>query len=75
MDWNMPPVVKELDLTVLHYFVFERIIGIRRNNQRNFPNLQYNRNFAQCITLVDSGQARAAFITNEVTMNEVKKVC
>ncbi|MGV3586884.1 MAG: DUF1015 domain-containing protein [Adhaeribacter sp.] len=75
MDWNMPPVVKELDLTVLHYFVFERIIGIRRNNQRSFPGLQYNRNFAQCLTLVDSGQARAAFITNEVTMKQVKKVC
>jgi uncharacterized protein (DUF1015 family) len=75
MDWNMPVVVKELDLTVLHYFVFERILGIRRNNQRNFPDLQYNRNFAQCLTMVDTGKARAAFITNEVTMDEVKKVC
>jgi uncharacterized protein (DUF1015 family) len=75
LDWNMPAVVKDLDLTVLHYFVFERIIGIRRNNQRNFPNLSYIRNFAQCLTLVDAGKARAAFITNEVTMDEVKKVC
>ncbi|GEO04610.1 hypothetical protein AAE02nite_22740 [Adhaeribacter aerolatus] len=75
LDWNMPPVVKDLDLTVLHYFVFERIMGIRRNHQRNFSDLQYNRNFAQCLTLVDTSQARAAFITNEVTMNEVKQVC
>lgn len=75
LDWNMPQVVKELDLTVLHYFVFERIIGIRRNHQRNFPELQYIRNFAQCINLVDAGQARVAFITNEVTMEEVKNIC
>ncbi|MDB5263834.1 MAG: hypothetical protein JWQ14_3117 [Adhaeribacter sp.] len=75
IDWNLPAVVKELDLTVLHYFVFEGIIGIRRNHQRNFTPLKYIRNFSQCLTLVDAGQARAAFITNEVTMDEVKKVC
>lgn len=75
LNWNMPTVVKELDLTVLHYFVFEKIIGIRRNQQRNFPDLQYNRNFTQCLSLVDSGKARLTLITNEVTMDDVKRVC
>ena len=75
LDWNMPEVVKELDLTVLHYFVFEKLIGIRRNQLRTFGDIQYIRNFAQCLTMVDSGQARLALITNEITMDAVKRVC
>ena len=73
--WNFPAVVKALDLTVLHYFVFEKILGIVRAKQRTHPDLHYIRNFTQCLALVDAGKARAAFITNEITMQEVKEVC
>jgi uncharacterized protein (DUF1015 family) len=73
--WHFPEVVKELDLTVMHFFIFEKILGIVREKQRHFPGLQYVRNFSQCLTLVDSGKARLALITNEVTMEEVKAVC
>lgn len=73
--WNFPPEVKNLDLTVLHYFIFERILGIVRAKQRSHPSLQYIRNFTQCLSLVDAGKARLALITNQVTMPEVKEVC
>ena len=73
--WHFPEVVKELDLTVMHFFIFEKILGIVREKQRHVPGLQYVRNFSQCLTLVDSGKARLALITNEVTMEEVKAVC
>ena len=73
--WNFPAVVKELDLTVLHYFVFEKVLGIVREKQRTYSGLQYIRNFSECLALVDSGKAQAAFITNEISMQEVKDVC
>jgi len=73
--WNFPDIVKALDLTVLHYFVFEKILGIVRAKQRTHPDLQFIRNFTQCLAMVDAGKARAAFITNEITMQEVKNVC
>lgn len=73
--WHFPAVVKELDLTVMHFFVFEKVLGIIREQQRDYPALQYIRNFTQCLSLVDAGQARLALITNEVTMEEVKAVC
>jgi uncharacterized protein (DUF1015 family) len=75
IDWNMPDVVKELDLTVLHYFLFEKIIGIRRDQLRTYSEIMYIRNFAQCLHLVETGQARLAVITNEVSMDDVKRVC
>ncbi|KAA9325175.1 DUF1015 domain-containing protein [Adhaeribacter soli] len=75
IDWETTPEVKELDLTVLHYFVFERVLGIVSEAQRNYPGLSYVRNFTECITKVDSHTAEAAFITNEVSMDQVKRVC
>jgi uncharacterized protein (DUF1015 family) len=75
INWETTPEVKALDLTVLHYFIFDKVLGIEQEAQRNYPGLNYVRNFTECIAKVDSGAAEAAFITNEVTMEEVKRVC
>jgi uncharacterized protein (DUF1015 family) len=74
LDWAVPPEVKELDLTVLHFFVFERVLGIGQEEQRTYAPLQYERNFTACVSRVDAGKARAAFITNDVSMEQVKRV-
>ncbi len=75
LNWNFPEEVKALDLTVMHYFIFEKVLGIFRTAQRSHVDLLYERNFTACIRKVDTGEARLALITNEVTMEEVKKVC
>ncbi|MCJ8163569.1 DUF1015 domain-containing protein [Pontibacter sp. E15-1] len=75
IDWNFPQEVKDLDLTVMHYFIFEKILGIYRKAQRDYPDLSYVRSFTACIRQVDSGEARMALITNEITMEQVKRVC
>ncbi len=75
IDWDTTPEVKELDLTVLHFFVFEKVLGIPSEAQRNYHGLSYVRNFTECITHVDSHKAEVAFITNEVSMDQVKRVC
>ena len=59
----------------MHYFIFEKILGIYRKAQRNYSGLSYVRNFTSCIRQVDTGEARLALITNEVTMDQVKRVC
>ncbi|QDA61950.1 DUF1015 domain-containing protein [Hymenobacter jejuensis] len=76
LTWDTTPEVKALDLTVLHYFVLERVLGIAGPDaQRQWTGIAYVRNFSECLTRVDRGEARAAFITNEVTMDEVERVC
>ena len=76
LDWDTTPEVKALDLTVLHYFVIEKALGVvGPEAQRQWPGVAYVRNFPECLTRVDRGEARAAFITNEVTMPEVEAVC
>ncbi|WP_276495884.1 DUF1015 domain-containing protein [Pontibacter litorisediminis] len=75
IDWNFPEEVKQLDLTVMHYFIFEKILGIYRQEQRDYKGLSYERNFTACIRKVDKGEAHLALITNEISMEQVKRVC
>ena len=75
LDWPVPPAVADLDLTILHYFVFARVLGMDREQQRRAPELAYVRAVPDCLHRVEAGEAAAAFITNEVTMTEVLRVC
>ena len=76
LAWHTTPEVKDLDLTVLHYFVFQQALGLGdAAAQRRNPALAYVRGLAECLRQVDRGEARAAFITQEVTMAQVESVC
>jgi uncharacterized protein (DUF1015 family) len=75
MKWHFPQEVKELDLTVLHYFFIDQLLGISGKEHRDTAYLQYERNFTECLTQVLSGKAQIALITNEVEIEEIEKVC
>jgi uncharacterized protein (DUF1015 family) len=76
LDWETTEEVKALDLTVLHFFVFDRVLGVAGPDaQRAWLGVAYVRNFTECLQRVDRGEARAAFIVNEVSMAEVEAVC
>jgi len=75
MTWHFPEEVKTLDLTVMHYFIIEKIIGIPGKEQRQSENIDFDRSFSDCLTKVFKDEAQLAIITNEVTIEEIKKVC
>jgi len=76
LNWTTTDQVKDLDLTVLHFFVLEKALGIvGPDAQRTWPGVAYVRNFTECLQRVDRGEARAALIVNEVSMAEVEAVC
>lgn len=76
LSWVTTAEVKALDLTVLHFFVLEKVLGLAGPDvQRSWPGVAYVRSFAECLQRVDRGEARAAFIVNEVRMAEVEAVC
>lgn len=75
LKWPFPEEVKKLDLTVMHYFIIEKILGISGKEQRQSEHLAYDRSFSDCLTKVSQQQAQMAIITNEVTIEEVKKIC
>jgi uncharacterized protein (DUF1015 family) len=75
LKWPFPEEVKSLDLTVMHYFIIEKILGIAGKNQRQSSHLDFDRSFSDCLKRVIQGEAQLAIITNEVSIEEVKQVC
>ena len=75
LHWEIPQVIKDLDLTVMHYFIIERVLGILQKDQRSSNNISFGRNFSDCLTKIIAEEAQVAIITNDISMEEVKQVC
>jgi uncharacterized protein (DUF1015 family) len=75
LRWPFPSIVKELDLTVMHYFIIEKALGIPGREQRRSEHILFDRNFPECVEKVHTGNCQLAIITNEVSIEEVKRVC
>jgi uncharacterized protein (DUF1015 family) len=75
IDWPVPDAVKNLDLTVMHFFILDKVLGIDFEAQRKSHQISYVKNFSACIAAVDTAHGTIALITNEVTMQQVKEVC
>jgi len=74
LSWALPEEVKQLDLTVLHYFIIEKIFGLPGKNQRMSGHVDFNRSISDCVTKVTQGEAQMAIITNPVTIEDVKRI-
>lgn len=75
MKWQFPDVVKKLDLTVMHYFIIEKALGIPGKDQRKSEHIFFDRSFSDCLKRVLKDEAQLAIITNEVSIEDVKNVC
>ncbi|MFM7488443.1 MAG: DUF1015 domain-containing protein, partial [Cytophagales bacterium] len=75
LRWHFPEEVKALDLTVLHYFIIEKVFGIPGKEQRGSENIAFDRSFSDCLAKAIKGEVQMAIITQEVSIEEVKKVC
>jgi len=73
--WNFPDEVKALDLTMMHYFIIQEILGIKGKDQGTSECIEYERSFTACLTRVLKGDVQLALITNEVSIADVKTVC
>jgi uncharacterized protein (DUF1015 family) len=75
IEWNFPKEIKELDLTVLHYFIIGKGLNIKEKDQKNIKNINFSNKFTKCINAVKEDKAQMALITREIPIEEVKKVC
>jgi uncharacterized protein (DUF1015 family) len=75
LSWHFPIQVKEMDLTIMHYFIIEKILGIKGKDQRASSNISFERNFHHCLSKIEHGESQIAIITNEISIQQVKKIC
>jgi uncharacterized protein (DUF1015 family) len=69
-----PKEVRELDVSILHALVFERIFGISSEDVRAGGNIEYTIDARSALHTVSSGKADGAFLMNPPTVSDVERV-
>jgi uncharacterized protein (DUF1015 family) len=72
---DVPVAVRELDVSILHTLVFQRIFGIKPDEVRKGGNIEYTIDAGKAVAEVQSGSADGAFIMAPPTVNDVERVC
>lgn len=73
--WPFPQEILNLDLTILHYFVIEKVFGIPGAEQRRSGRILFERNPEIVEAYVKAGTAKAGFLTRPITVDQVMSVC
>ena len=66
--------LRELDVSVLHTLVLERIFGIDKENMAKQKNLTYTRSADEALAEVDGKRANCAFLLNPTRVEEIRDV-
>jgi uncharacterized protein (DUF1015 family) len=72
---DLPIVIRQLDLVILHDVLFDKILGIPDLKQKNSTQITYERNFSRCLQEVQAQKASFAVITREIELSQVLEVC
>jgi uncharacterized protein (DUF1015 family) len=70
----LPPSVKRLDYTLLHYFILDRALGLPYTEQQNSPALSYWKDFSKARDGALHKDNHMAIIVNAVSMDELLAV-
>jgi hypothetical protein len=71
---HLPERQRQLDLSHLHSIVLDRLLGLDAEKVREQTNLRYLRDAGEAVEQVRRGQADIAFLTNPVSMEQLKEV-
>ena len=63
-DW------KHLDVSILHLFIFQHILGIKDVDE----NIEFSKSMVETAKCVDSGKFKAAFFLNPTKVSQVKRI-
>ncbi len=71
---ELPERQRQLDLSHLHTIILDRLLGLDAEKVREQTNLRYVRDASEAVEQVRHGEADVAFLTNPVTMEQLKEV-
>ncbi|MGD0941247.1 MAG: DUF1015 domain-containing protein [Terracidiphilus sp.] len=71
---ELPERQRQLDLSCLHSIVLDRLLGLDAEKVREQTNLRYLRDASEAVDLVRRGEADVTFLTNPVSMEQLKEV-
>jgi len=71
---DMSAAYRNLDVTVLHTLILEKLLGIDKENMARQINLTYTRDINEAVTGVAAGNYQCSFILNPTKVSEIKDV-
>jgi uncharacterized protein (DUF1015 family) len=72
---DVPKVVRELDVSILHTLVLDRIFRLRPDEVRKGGNIEYTIDARAALAAVERGEADGAFLMNPPSVDDVERVC
>ncbi len=70
----LPERQRQLDLTQLHSIILDRLLGLDAEKVREQTNIRYLRDAGDAVEQVRRGEADVVFLTNPVTMEQLREV-
>ena len=70
----LPERQRQLDLSCLHSIVLDRLLGLDAEKVREQTNIRYLRDAAEAVEQVRKGEADVVFLTNPISMEQLKEV-
>ena len=70
----LPENQRQLDLSHLHTIILDKLLGLDAEKVREQTNLRYLRDAAEAVEQVQRGEADVTFLTNPVTMEQLREV-
>jgi uncharacterized protein (DUF1015 family) len=71
---EMHPALAQLDVAVLNYLIFEKILGLDARAQDDPETCKYTSEIAAAVAAVRRGEARLAFLLNPTRIDQVQEV-
>ncbi len=70
----LPENQRQLDLSHLHTIILDKLLGLDAEKVREQTNIRYLRDAAEAVDQVQRGEADVTFLTNPVTMEQLREV-
>jgi uncharacterized protein (DUF1015 family) len=71
---STPAEVRELDVTLLHSYIFEGLLHLSRDAQERKLNLDYVKTASEAAAAVRSGRAQLGFLMNPTRLEQIRRV-
>ena len=71
---NPHPTVRELDVTILHSLIMEKMLSLSPEAQDSSEYISYFRDAAEAVAPVEKGESQVAFLVNPTRVHQVRDV-
>ncbi len=71
---QMHPALAQLDVAVLNYLIFEKLLGLDAQAQDDQETCKYTSKISEAVDAVTQGEARLAFLLNPSRIEQVQEV-